>query len=130
MSYEYMRKDHYGHEFSVADHYDTVCVSVKSSTSSKRGFGATYIPKEDAPRVALEILKAAGFDQDHEKAGFSLAFSYLRDAVGLMEAAKSVTARELRRAEVCKELGAFYTPGAPDQPLLRAIDRIIELESK
>lgn len=91
------------------------------------GLGGEYanivVQNDAAPELALEILKVASpgpaelWDMGDAKAA-------LRRVVKHYE----TNALEKRRAEVCKELGAFYTPGAPDQPLLRAVDRIIELE--
>lgn len=90
------------------------------------------VRNEDAPRVALETLKAAGIDMDHESVGLSMAARHLRDVVSLGEARKKAGARDKRRDELAQELaedGAYaYRFAGPD--LQAAIDRIIELESR
>ena len=91
------------------------------------GIMESYITVESdgAFRLTYEILRKAGFRTNRRVTSedISVAMGALLSEAERLEEADE---REKARAEVCKELGAFYTPGAADSPLLRAVDLIIE----
>lgn len=89
----------------------------------------------EAPAIALAVLEAAHPDRHLVR---KTSASYARaEAINWLIAARDRAAqensehtRDKRRAEVCKAIGAFFTPRPEDSVLRRAIDRLIDAEDR